>query len=620
MTTLLLALAFATGTALGAGLGLSGHGGLVLAVATGLAVLAGAIRSGGRFRAGLVVAAFGLCGLVRGGVRPSEEVVSRPFGHEMTLVGEGLVRVTVIGASMPAGHRCDVLVRPQGAAERWFLQVDPARCPLSDGQDVWIKIGDLSPAAGPRWPGEEVGDPRRRGADRSFVLAEVWPASAAPDGYWQTVAALRQAGDKAARGQEDRGFVVAAVLGLPAALPPGPREALRHAGLGHLVAVSGMNVAVAAMLLRGPLLRIGLWIGGGLWIGCALAWLPVAAYVGLTGAAPPAMRAAVMFTLVSLGALLGRPSHGPTLLAVASAGLLAWRPAWALDAGFHLSVAAMAVLVRPVGYGEAPPGLLRQSWEVTWVTCPIGLVHFGEAAAWGVLSNLIAVPVFTLWVLPLGAVGCVLWPWLGPDALTPAAWGGRLILDLATIVAWAPAVPAWGLAVTAGVLMIVGFVRPRWPMPGVFVGGATIAAAMMTGPRVIAEVPAGWVAIGGARMPAVVVPLAGAERLACVRDPGLHPEAWPGLLAALGYEGVAGIEASRGVDPPHVVAVRAALADSGMWRPSAGCGAYPATKSVRAAVKQCLGRTGQRVAAAREGACFVGGAWVAVGDARGGVG
>jgi predicted membrane metal-binding protein len=65
----------------------------------------------------------------------------------------------------------------------------------------------------------------------------------------------------------------------------------------------------------------------------------------------------------------------------------------------------MAVLVRPVGYGEAPPGLLRQSWEVTWATCPIGLVHFGEAAAWGVLSNLIAVPVFTLWVLPLGALG-----------------------------------------------------------------------------------------------------------------------------------------------------------------------------------------------------------------------
>lgn len=238
MTTLLLALAFATGTTLGVWLGPTGYGGVWLGVAAALAVLAGCIRGRGRFRAGLVVAAFGLCGVVRGGV-------GTPAGT-LEVEGEGLVQVVVVGASTPAGHRCEVMVWAQEAAEQWSLRVDPARCPLSQGQGLWIRAGDLSPVAGPRWPGEEVADPRRRGADRSFEVDAVWPATAAPGGYWRSVAELRQAGEEAARGRADRGFVVAAVLGLPAALPPEPREDLRHAG----PAMKAMRAAVAGCVAR----------------------------------------------------------------------------------------------------------------------------------------------------------------------------------------------------------------------------------------------------------------------------------------------------------------------------------------------------------------------------------
>lgn len=604
MATLLLALAFASGTALGVWWYPTSHGGLLLAVAGAVAVVAGLVRGGGRIRAGAVVAVFGLCGVVRGGGGPAEA--------EVLAVEGGLVRAVVRGASTPAGPRCEVVVEVAEVAERWLLQVDPARCPLSEGQEVWIRAGDLSVAGGPRWPGDVVWDPRRRGVERSFSLEHVWAGSEAEGGYWAAVARLRQAGEAASRGAPERGFVIAGVLGLPAALAPDERERLRRAGLGHLVAVSGMNVAVAAMLLRGPLLRLGLLLGGGLWLGCALSWLPVAAYVGMTGAAAPAVRAAVMFTLVQLGALLGRPGHGLTLLAVACAGLLAWRPAWALDPGFQLSVAAMAVLVRPVRFGEAAPGLLRQSWEVTWVTCPIGLLHFGEAAVWGVATNLVAVPVFTLWVLPLGALGCGLWPWLGSEALTPAGWGARVILDVASAAARGPVVPAWGLAVTAGVCMAVRLVRPKWPLPGFWVGGATIAAVVVMRPAVAVTEPPGWFAVGGARQPAIVAPLAG-TRLACVRDPGLHAEAWPPMLAALGYVGVAGVAVRRGEEPPHVAALRVELAASGMWRPTPGCAA-PESKAVRGAIKECLERVGRKVAAVRTGPeCFVGGRWVAMG-------
>jgi ComEC/Rec2-related protein len=602
MTTLLLALAFTAGTTLGLAQGPGDAATGVLVGAVTLAVLI--LRSGviGRVRVAGFALALALFGWVHGGL------AARPQGPLPQ--GDGLVLLAVEGASMPQGGRCGVEVRPAGGGARWDLQVDPARCPLASGQRVWVQAGDLSAPAAPRWPGDALGV----GVDvPSFQVDALWTASPMPSGYWAHVAAIRHAADEATRGDPARGFVVAAVLGLPATLPPSSRIELRRAGLGHLVAVSGMNVSVAALLLQAPLLRIGLVLGGSLALGCAFAWLPVAAYVGLTGAAAPAVRAAVMFTLVQLGALLGRPTHGLTTLALAGALLLAWRPAWVQDPGFQLSLAAMAVLLRPVAPGEAPPGLLAQSWQVTWATCPIGLVHFGQAAVWGVLSNLVAVPVFTLWILPLGALGCLLWPWFGASGLTPAAWGAQLVLDLAALVARAPEISAIWLAIAAGLMLGVHGLGLRWrrALPGPWICGATIAAALWIRPGEPTSPPQ-WFAVGGAREFALVVP-AGATGLACVHDPGLAPEAWPPLLAALGYSGVAQIDAARGGDPPHVAALREQLTRVGLWQPWAGTCTYPGRKAVRAVQQRCLARTGQRQGAVRAGEeCFVAGHWVSL--------
>ena len=599
MATLLLALAFAAGTALGVTLGPAPGATAVLVGAAVLVAAALLLRVDGRIQAGLGATALGLCGWVHGGL------AGAPPGPLPT--GEGLVRLEVRGASMPAGARCALQVEPPGGGPRWRLEVDPARCPLSAGQGVWVQAGDLSTPAASRWPGDAAGGQRE---EPSFKVDPLWTATPAPGGYWAEVAALRHAADAAVRGDPARGFVVAAVLGLPATLPPATRAELRRAGLGHLVAVSGMNVAVAALLLQAPLLRLGLVLGGSVAIGCALAGLPVAAYVGLTGAAAPAVRAAVMFTLIQLGALCGRPTHGLTTLSLAAALLLAYRPTWALDPGFQLSLAAMAVLLRPVPPGAAPPGLLAQSWQVTWATCPIGLVHFGQAAAWGVLANLVAVPVFTLWVLPVGALGCLLWPWFGVEALAPAAWGGQLVLDLAALLARAPEVSGRWLALAATLMLAAHAVgmRGRARLPGPWICGATLAAGLWSRPIDPATPPA-WFAVGGAREHALVVPAAQAG-LACVRDPGLAPEAWPGLLAALGYSGVASVDSSRGGDPPHVSTLREHLQRTGLWRPAAAPCAYPEARTVRPLLRSCLERTGQRQAAIRAGPeCFVAGRW-----------
>jgi hypothetical protein len=151
--------------------------------------------------------------------------------------------------------------------------------------------------------------------------------------------------------------------------------------------------------------------------------------------------------------------------------------------------------------------------------------------------------------------------------------------------------------------------RPRWRgwVPGPIVCGATIVAVLATrvseGPT-----PPAWFAVGGSRDQALVVPST-TSGLACVHEPNLNPEAWGPMLAALGYSGVAGLTTRRGGEPPHVVALREQLVREGLWRPTEGCDAAPEI-AVRAAMKQCLARTGQKTAALRAGPeCFVDGRW-----------
>lgn len=581
---------------------------ILAALIAALALVQWRRRGGGTV---LVVVAAALAGVARG---------NAPAPATAEIAGPGLVRVEVVGASAPAGARCEVLGRAVSASPVWVLRVPPEICPLAAGEAVWVRAGDLSPRRGAPWPGATAREPARDGAVAAFEVAFAARASPPRGGYWRAVAELRHAAVAAARTDAALGFVVASVLGQPAALAPERRSELRRAGLGHVVAVSGMNVAVAAALVRAPLVRLGLLLGGSPGFAAVLAWLPVLAYLGLAGWEPPALRAAVMFALGQVAVLVGRPAHGMTALALSAAALLAWRPAWALDPGLHLSLAAMAVLVHP----DAPPGLLAQSWRVSWGTLPIALVHFGTGSMIGVVSNLIAVPVFTLWVLPLGVLGLLLMPWCGPAALSPAALGGQVIVDVAALAARVPEAPVAGLAAAAAVgLGLRARGRRAWVgrwVPGTLTCAAVLAAAAVTiGRARPAEPPRAWAAIGGTRSAAVIVPATSDPRLACVRDPWLAPEAWPELLPALGFRAAAAVEAPR--SPPAAAAVRAELGRAGMLAEGT-CPETPTLKALKRALAGCQAQVGAPKVTVRAGPggpeCWDGEQFVALGTGPGG--
>jgi ComEC/Rec2-related protein len=351
-----------------------------------------------------------------------------------------------------------------------------------------------------------------------------------------------------------------------------------------LIAVSGLHVGVVALLVHAAMLRIVTMLGARLLWSTIAAIGAVVAFVAFTGAAAPAVRAAIMVGVASVGAIVGRPVHGPTTLGAAVAAMLVVRPAWALDPGFHLSVVAMSVLVlRP------HRGALGQTWAIGWAIVPVCLWHFGTTSPFAVITNLLVLPLFTLWVLPVGAFGWFgAWGW-GPGALAPAALGADVLLRIATWVASWPAPSDWALAGIASTLALGRWVAPvRFrrlvPRVPVWVALAIVSVQLVRSGGVELR-EARWVALGTGRRPTVVRWVE--DGRACLLDPRGPSAAWPSRLRALGVREVVGfgeVDSRR----PDLAEVASRLDEAGMWRQDATIGCErPSSAEIREARRAC---------------------------------
>lgn len=527
---------------------------------------------------------------------------------------QGIRTLEVERASHP-GPRCRLGVR-DGGVSLW-LDAPPSACPLARGQTIRVVSSRLHVHHQPELPGDPspAAQARSRGAVALATVDRVWRGGGEASAYWRWVAQQRQRAFALTRGDRSQGFVVASALGVRTAMAPSDRDALRRAGLGHLIAVSGLHVAVAAWAL----LAVSLWARGRLrTLGAAgpfLSWGVLVGYVLLTGASPPAVRAGLMAVGVGLGGLLGRPHHGPVLLVVTSVLMLAVRPAWCLDPGFQLSVAAMATLVRAPSSG----GVVHQTWRVTWAILPLSLLHFGQAGLWGLVSNIIAVPVFTLWVLPLGLLGSLVAPWLGALAFAPAGLGAQIVLDVAHLVSAFPVLPRDIVAALAAAGLVVGVLvgrrgadgrlRARWAwLPPAPVALAVVAVSVWPADPIAPQGTLWWAA-GSPNAPAIVSVVEDESgSWGCLSAAGLRPGRWRTLLDAMGIERVA---LTSEPEAPHERALAEVLAAQGrLVEAPSSCPTAPDTTTVRDGLRRCRRRARTRhamvVGTASEMHCFVG--------------
>lgn len=282
---------------------------------------------------------------------------------------------------------------------------------------------------------------------------------------------------KAAPGQG--GAIVAAVVtGKREAISEESRNALRDAGLAHLLAISGLHMGLATGIIffsvrallagvhpiavRYPIKK---WAA-------AAAILSGFAYLMLSGASWSPRRAFIMTAIIFAAILFDRRALSLRNVAIAATVILLTTPEAIVHPGFQMSFAAATALIAAFEfwgrYVEAT-GRINTDYSVTakikryaigigvtdsvaaLATAPFALYHFNRVAIFSLPANLIAMPIMAFWIMPAAVIGIFLSP-IGFDQLAwrVAASGVDVVIAVSTEVSsWPGAVsltPQWPVA------------------------------------------------------------------------------------------------------------------------------------------------------------------------------
>ncbi|MEX0821227.1 MAG: DNA internalization-related competence protein ComEC/Rec2 [Rhodothermales bacterium] len=211
--------------------------------------------------------------------------------------------------------------------------------------------------------------------------------------------------------ERPRAVLQALILGDRRGIDSGIRGQFARMGLLHLLAVSGLHVMVVGMVFYrviGPSLkRMGFsWRSANRLRATSTALLLVG-YMLLTGCTASVVRAVVMALLFLLSTVLQRPSRPINTLGLAVMLLLVVRPAHLYEAGFQLSVTAVAAILLitpqlqvwiPVPSGKVlrhVHGVTSVTVAATLGTLPVVLFHFGQVGLAGLLLNIPGIPLTT---------------------------------------------------------------------------------------------------------------------------------------------------------------------------------------------------------------------------------
>ncbi len=265
----------------------------------------------------------------------------------------------------------------------------------------------------------------------------------------------------------------ALTIGARGALPPRLHEQLRAAGLAHILAISGLHLALLAGAVFW-LARAGLALSARLavhWplkkVAAFIAWLVALAYLLLSGNSVATQRAFIMLSVALLAVMVDRPAISMRNLAIAALCILLIWPHKALSAGFQMSFLAVMGLVagyeafnwwrhqrrrlhlvraQEAEHRSAGPWREAGRWLLAAVgglafTTIIASVYTALPAAWhfnrlpvhGLWGNMAALPLLSFVVMPAGLLTLALLPVVA-------------LLRLLGLEAMADALPGWPLA------------------------------------------------------------------------------------------------------------------------------------------------------------------------------
>ena len=546
-----------------------------------------------RLAAGLLAAAIGIGGLAARGI------VARALGWGALLVAlgigaaqyrtqsvaapvlrakvTGVLAGTVTGVEVRSGRgQLRFTLRPDDPAlpreVRISLKATPTSVPppgIRPGARVSLRAA-LTPPAGPSYPGGY--DFARRawflglGATGyplgpvTVTAAAVRPAGAAA---WLDALRARLTARIEARVGGAAGAISAAfVTGDQGAIPEDVNLAMRNSGLAHLLSISGVHIAIVVggtMWGIRRLLALSPWLALR-WplkaIGAAAAAMAGIGYTVLAGSEVPTVRSCIATVIVLLGIALGRDALSLRMIAAGAFFIILIRPEALLGPSFQLSFAAVTGLVSLYNsrlgrwLARAPPdaswwygalhhgiALLVTGIVAEAMLSATALFHFNQSGLYGVLANLVAIPLTEFVVMPLlmlallldaVGIGAPVWWLLGKSmdlliavAVQVAHWPGAVVrLPLVSPL-------AYGLLVGGGLWICLWGTRARWLGAVPAFCGALLA---------LAAVPPDVLVSGDGRHAAVLIgpDEPGAGRLALLRERagGYVRDMWGNAAAA----------------------------------------------------------------------------------------
>jgi competence protein ComEC len=235
------------------------------------------------------------------------------------------------------------------------------------------------------------------------------------------------------------------LVGQRRGLPPELDEALKIAGLTHIVVASGYNLTILVRLARRLLSKVSKYLGA------LSAGAMILSFVAITGMSPSMSRAGLVAGLSLLAWYYGRKFHPAVLLSFVAAITLLLNPSYGWnDLGWQLSFAAfvgvmiVAPLMQRYFFGDKKPGTVRQILGETvsaqLVTLPILVLAFGQFSNLAIVANLLVLPLVPLAMLLtfIVGLGVLIVPALATIIGAPAEWLLRYMIIVAEQLAALP--------------------------------------------------------------------------------------------------------------------------------------------------------------------------------------
>lgn len=318
-------------------------------------------------------------------------------------------------------------------------------------------------------------------------------------------AGLRRAADVLPADQ--RGLLPGLVVGDVSRMDPQVAADFKEAGLSHLTAVSGANLAIVA----GAAIGLSRMAGMPLAARAVLAGIAMIAFAIVARPSPSVLRALLMGLVAAVALGTGRPRDGVAGLSASVLLLILFEPALARSYGFALSVSATAgiLLLAPRWRDRLAVRLPRWAAEAVAVPAaaqaavtPVLVLMVGQLSVFAVPANLLAGPAVAPATLLGFAAALVapLSPALAQLLVLPAGYAVGWII---TVAGHATSVPhanlPWPGGLTGlGLLAVVALVavpvlrRATWRAVVLTAAVAGGVAVLAVGPVVAPWPPKGW--------------------------------------------------------------------------------------------------------------------------------